>query len=46
MEIYPRAATVPREFRTAPTQVANTGRADFETRSAECGAILIWTTAP
>jgi hypothetical protein len=41
LEIYPRPAQVPQRFQRSNQQIAS-GRA-FETRSAECGALIIWT---
>lgn len=42
IEIYPRPGVVPQEFQRGGQQVSSSGR-DLETRSAECGAIIIWT---
>jgi len=42
IEVYPLASRVPPEFKAMP-QVSS-GR-DYETRSAECGVIVIWSSA-
>ena len=42
IEVYPRPQQVPPEFQRASQLVAQGGR-DIDTRSAECGAIVIWT---
>jgi hypothetical protein len=42
IEVYPRPSRVPPQFQSS-TQVANSGN-DYETRTADCGAIVIWTT--
>lgn len=44
IEVYPRPALVPQQFQRSGQTVAgaSSGR-DYETRSAECGAIIIWT---
>jgi hypothetical protein len=44
VEIYPRPSQVPQDFQRSSQQVAASSRGrDFETRSVECGAIIIWT---
>ena len=40
VEIYPRPAMVPREFQRASTVSSS---ADLDTRSTDCGALIIWT---
>ncbi len=40
VEIYPRPAMVPREFQRASTVSSS---ADLDTRSLDCGALIIWT---
>jgi hypothetical protein len=44
IEIYPRPSQVPQDYQRSSQQVAASSRGrDLETRSAECGAIIIWT---
>lgn len=44
IEIYPRSSQVPQDYQRSSQQVAAGSRGrDFETRSAECGAFIIWT---
>ena len=42
IEVYPRPSQVPQRFQRSSSLVAGSSR-DLETRSAECGALIIWT---
>ncbi len=44
IEVYPRPSQVPQDYQRSSQQIASRSRGrDFETRSAECGAVIFWT---